>query len=379
MMKNIYIWILIFTASVLQVAWSMGNLLLQGNLTDFGYYYTEARLFISGGNPYLPPHPFNYPPTFLLILSPLALLPQKTAEIIFTFASLVSLLASVYFFTKLFIKSLPVKLFIVSILLLSFPTKFTLGMGQINLITLLFITLAFYYDQKGKEAVSGILWSLAIMLRISPITLGLYYLVRKKFISLASGIGGFFAVNALIILLRGWQSSYFLTALPGFYGSINNASSYYDQSLHAFLFRLGFGNYSLVISSVIIGLMGILSIYLYIYSSNNLSVNNNQLTINNLTFFSLILALTTLGNSYAWQHHFVFLFPGFIILSIYVFKNRSFSKIALLLSIAFLTGYHFPDPYHPPSTDPFLFSHTFLGGFLLIILLIKNLGKIAGR
>lgn len=400
------LYFLLFLLALIQTCWSVGSLISRSELLDFSVFYRFTRMFLEGGNPYAPPLPFNYPPSFLFLLSPLAVLPQRGAEIAFTGISLASLICSVIFLNNGLIKSKTLKLLLLTCLLLAFPTKFTLGMGQVNLITLFFLSAAFYLDQKDRQISSGIFWSLAIMTRITPVTLGLFYLLRKKWTSLGIGLGGFCFINVLIIMLKGWQSTYFLTALPGFYGSINNAASYYDQSLHAFLVRLGFGSSSLTISSAIIVILIASSIYLYIHSLNRQPATENW-QLKNLSFFSLILALTTIGNSYAWFHHLVFLYPGFIAvfaslchcdpdvtsgkaiplklpchcepageaIPLGINKKPYIRKIieGLLSGVSFLLiGLHFPDANTVPD-NPFIFSHALIGSLLMTCLLLIQL------
>ena len=92
--------------------------------------------------------------------------------------------------------------------------------------------------------------------------------------------------------------------------------------------------------------------------------------LTSLRFFSLLLALTTIGHSYAWQHHFVTLIPGFIAESVYLMKKKNTLRGFLLLASAILVGYHFPDISHPPTTNPILISHTLVGALVLIGLLV---------
>ena len=152
------------------------------------------------------------------------------------------------------------------------------------------------------------------------------------------------------------QSVYYLSShLPGLLEKSGFVTTLYDQSLRAFLSRLSYKS-DVLISFSIIMLLIILVIWNYFRRKSSLR---------NLIFFSQILLVTTIGNSFAWQHHFVLTFPAFIAASKIIYEKRSQTLFLIILLSALLVGYHIPDLSHPLSTNPFFVSHTLIGALIL--------------
>jgi len=172
--------------------------------------------------------------------------------------------------------------------------------------------------------------------------------------------------------------------------------------MRAFLVRLGFANGKDLSNVMILILLAVISVkYLKNKASiqrmkplrqlANRPIEKYKMKLNDLVFFSQILLITTIGNAFAWQHHFVFLFPGFIAATLSIlrpstntsevagiqgllrggiWKQNNVIKLSLLLLSAILVGMHFPDIAHPPTSNPFLISHTLMGGLALFIMLL---------
>lgn len=351
--------IALFFASLLQVIFAVGKVIAGGKLADFEVYYNYSKIFLSGGNLYAQNVPLNYPPSALLFFTPFSLLSQKTAEIVLTTLSIIALLTSLYLLTKPLIKNLSLKLIIMALILQSFPIKFTLGMGQVNLIVLFLIVFSFIKDQENKQIQAGIYWGIASMIKLIPLPLALYFLAKKRYKALFTGLALFIISNLSLIATFPQMSGYFQNILPGLTSSVGKGVSIYDQSLRAFFMRLRLPqNYEL---SIFIGIILLI-----------LAVNKYRKDRHDLTFYSLILAITTITNSFAWQHHFVFLIPGFIVIITSVTYSNNLVKRILVFISYILLSYHFPDPNHPWTANPFLLSHTLFGGLLIITLLLMD-------
>ncbi|MBI4991213.1 DUF2029 domain-containing protein [Candidatus Gottesmanbacteria bacterium] len=378
-----FLTLIIFLTSLLQVVFGVNKVQSRIFLIDFNVYYQATKTVYSGINPYnqaFETVPFNYPPSSFLIFAPFTLFNQNVAQTIFTLLSLLSLLASSYFLTSLFpaTSNWTMRLLITSAFLQNFPTKFTLTLGQVNLVVLLLLVLMFFFDQKKKEVWSGICFGLASMIKLTPIVLGIYFLVQKRFMALFIGVGILFLSNFLFIWRIPATASFFQSTLPQLALQTGSGASLYDQSFRAFLSRIGSVSSSYQISLIIVFALIILSIIKFKKQKND------------LVFFSLILALTTIGSSFTWQHHLVFLFPGFVAETIYFLKLLTTSdggpdligdssevkeliiRGSLLLLSATLVGYHFPDIAHPPTTNPFLVSHSLMGTLILVGLLLTH-------
>ena len=349
---------LLFFLSVLQIIFGL-NKHLRSGLFDYKVYHQYGRTILSGRSPYDPEFtkgiPFNYPPSSFLLFAPFSLLPLQTSSLIFTAFSLLFFIVVTYLFLESLIPSKPVRLLLLALLLQNFPTKFTLVAGQVNLIVLSFLLLSFLYDQKNRLVLSGLLWGSAVMIKLTPITLLVYFLFRKKYLTLVSGITFFTISNIFFLIIQPQTIYYFITHLPGLLGKSGFVTTFYDQSLRAFFSRLGIPHDAGLATVVVLLFLG-LAIF------NFLRQKSPQ---KELIFFSQILLITTIGNAFAWQHHFVFIFPALISASILILSKKSLLLFTLTLLCALLIGYHIPNLTHTPISNPFFVSHTLIGTLIL--------------
>src|SRR3989344_3730258 len=155
---------------------SMTQLIRGWPLNDFSVYMKGVEHTFTG-NHYTQKFfdYYNYPPAATLFFYPLSLLPIDTSEFIFTGLSILSLFLSVLLLFKLTHQKLHFyMLFALSYLLLRFaPTRLTLTLGQINLIVLLLILLAFYWR---KSWLGGISLGLAFIFKFTPAFLLLFFI-----------------------------------------------------------------------------------------------------------------------------------------------------------------------------------------------------------
>lgn len=365
---------IIFLLSLLQVASGIISRLGQSILLDFEVYYNYSLLLLSGHNPYQQSVPLNYPPSSLLFFMTSTYFPIQIAQAILTFISVVCLLLAGYLLCRMFLKNGLVIFLILAALLQNFPTKFTLTMGQINLIVLLFIILSFISDQRKNQLFSGLFWGFALMIKIIPAPLVLYFLFRRKWQALAAGIITVAITNLAVINLLGNMKTYFFIHLPRLFLHSGSASSLYDQSLRSFFIRTGLNPQISILISLVTVVFLITFATIKYRSSTSVTGDDQKLT--DLVFFSSLLSISAISSSFTWQHHLVFLIPGFFAETIYFLKSKSTLR-GILLSTSFaLVGYHFPDIARPPTDNPFLISHSLMGTLLLIGLLLTHEKKI---
>src|SRR3990172_2721336 len=323
--------VLFLYLAILQIIFGL-EVQLRNGLIDFEVYYRYGKILTSGRSPYGPEFtqgiPFNYPPSSFILFATLSFINPLSASLLFTGSSILFFLLTAYSVLKNYFPSKPVRFLILALLFQNFPLKFTLVTGQVNLFVLSFLFLAFLNDRKNKPFLSSIYWSLACMLKLTPVTLSLYFLLRKKYLTLLSGLFIFAGANVFFLFLSP-RSLYYLTVhLPVLF----------------------------------IVLLFILIIRKFT-------------SLGNLSFFSLILITTVIGTPFAWQHHYILTFPGFIAASIRIYRTRFLSpgyRIRFLLTLvsAVLVGMHFRDITRPPTSNPFIISHALIGSLILFGLLL---------
>lgn len=386
---------------------------LRSNLIDFTVYYNYSRILLSGKSPYEREFtqgiPFNYPPSAFFLFIPFSLIPKQTSQLIFISISLLFFLITADYLIRLFIKSKSIRFLLLALLLQNFPTKFTLVTGQINLVVISLLFLALYFDLKRGQLLSGLFWGLSICLKVTSLPLFFYFLTGKKWTSFVSGIITFLVLNFLIMVITPQSIRYFTIHLPSLFLASTTSADLYDQSLRTFLIRLNIP-YPSQLALIIILILFLVSTWKFM-----------KRKISNFSYFSLLLILSTIGSSFAWQHHFVFLFPGYIAEIVYLlnrgrngvikqvkseYQNSNFEtnsnyqktkfktftlfnysdfdfiwnlalgilnlRFFLLLISAILVGYHIKEISHSSITNPFFISHTLMGALLLLILLITD-------
>lgn len=291
---------------------------------DFNIFYFSARAAIQNSNPYLLQGTFIggyiYPPVCLLIFYPLVVLPIALAGELWTTFSLFCLVASVWILFKLYGEtSNRTLLSIVGILVFNyFPAKLTLGMGQINNVILLLITLALYALKKRRDGLAGALIGTSLSLKYSPLFLLPYLLVRLRWRTLfyigvsITGllILGFILINPAITI-------YFLQhVLPSV--SMQAPGDYYNQALSGFLQRdfrqltpvqLNVLRLSISVLLLIVTLVVIILRKLKTQTTSNLEI-------------SLFIILSLILNAFSWQHHFVLLLIPLLITYFTIKQNK---------------------------------------------------------
>jgi len=361
---TIFFYFLFFLALGQQL-YKLYPIFLRGGFVDFQVYWEATKAVLIGKDVYRGLYaggtPFNYPPTFLSFFVPFTFFPRSVASLVFLFISLTALLASIFLLVKFqFRKKERTVAFLLSAVLFIqyFPTKFTLTLGQINLIFLFLTILSFYAFRKGKDVLSGVSLAIAALIKIFPGFLILFFFKEKRW----KAIFSFLATLVLMVVLTGLFfgpnlfSDYFTTSSGLFLKA--GSSSYFDQSLNGFLSRLNCpSSWRLV---------------LRLTSSLVLTVMFLRVKDKAVSFFGLMAAITIFFSSFAWLHHYVVLIPLMIILfsKLYRHDTAFWLKLALLLAYL-LCSFHFRDPQISIAQNIFLASHPFIGAIILLFLAKK--------
>lgn len=370
--------ILIF--SVLLFCFSLGQLFyslsihISSSLVDFEVYYRAGQFFLARSNPYsfsFPPMPLNYPPSSLPFFAVWSLPSYPIAQLLFTATSFFLFLFSCYLLLQLVKINKALILLVLALLVQAFPTKFTLVLGQVNLILLSLVIFAFLLNWHGRKTSAGFFWGLASGIKLSPLILGIYFFYRKDWLALATGFFTFIFLNLASIYRIPASIDYFTDRLPQLLTLSQPPDSYYNQSLKIFLQRL-YLPYPGLLTIFIIGIMLFLGIRNY-RLKRKLSGNKDARLLNDLFFYSRLLILSVIAQSVAWQHHFVLLFPALIAALHFAFTKKSWLYFSLIFLSAILVGFHFPDVSRLSVINPFLLSHTLIGSILLFIILTLSL------
>jgi len=330
---------------------------------DFLVHYYSPSVLLSGGNPYTfsnkPFLPNVYPPVTIISFFPLSFFPLFVAERIWGLISLASLILSVYLLFKTYKKNIFSSLgfVVLGLVFLSFPVKFTMGMGQINNLILMIIALSIYLIKRKKILLSAFSLSLALSMKFFPIFFLLYFLLKREWKIFISIIFFFAFLNLLVFIIYPELVSYFYSKvfINFLYGW---KTDYFNQSLTGFLGRNFTDIYLREFTRTIMSVFFAIVSFYVIYKTKN---------INKLIYFhlSLLITLGLIINNFSWQHHFVFMIIPFLFTLFYLLDKKNYRGLAVLFIAYLLVSFNFKDPSH---FSPLLTSHVLYGVVLMWVL-----------
>jgi len=350
------------------------KVLFLGLYPDFNAYYHVSKYFLEGVNYYAHPEllsiSYSYPPIDLLLFVPFTFFPFQSAEIFWTILNILLLITSLYYLTKIFSEKFFSKLnmLFMSFVFISFPTKFTLGMGQLNIFVLTILIIGFWNLIKKRNLLSGVLIGAALSVKFSPILLPIYFLLKfnKKVIV---GILVFALLNIILILLFvpiQITQYYFERIIPDFLLS-SWKLDYYNQSFAGVIGRsFGTEYYSSMFKNIV-SLVACGACLSVIYKNKKKDILTTMLSI------GVIMTISILFNTFSWQHHFVWLIVPFYATIFYLKKIKAKNNYYLLIAISYLlVSINFPNPNILPI---FFQSHVFYGGIILLFVDLYLLKK----
>lgn len=353
------------TGSILYSLFSLYKI-IKSFAGDFSVYYHAGLSLIQGGNIY---HLtsftiFNYPPLTALAYVPLSFLPYQIAQAIYILTSFISACVCVVICFKLLKQKFSFfsYLFVTALFLLSFPTKFTLGMGQSNLIAYLLLLLTVWLTRKNKTIFAGILLACAIILKPIFVFFVLFFLLQKSWKTIASCVLTGSSVLLLQFLLfrqteSAWQT-YFISILPSLFTS-KGREVYYNQGLLGTISRLTPNDVVRKFGTWILSLVLLLDVGKNIFKTKH----NSNLQL------ALFMCFLPLIDSLSWQHHFVILlFP--MMVGFYQLRKTKIGLGFLVISYVLISS-NIKDPQQLHFFGaPIILSHVFWGTLLLLCLLL---------
>lgn len=341
---------------------------------DFSVMWIGAVDLLNNMNPYVNEHLFTgigYPPFSLIFYLPFALLHYSVAQVAFTAVSLISLAFAIRVLVAITeVKfSLPVFLCAFAFTLLSFPGKFTLGMGQNNLIALSLLVTGYWLYKKKKLTLSGLVLGLSLSVKPVFLFLLVFFLLKKQWkvvlwslltvLILSVLVGVFSETNLFVYYIKEE-----LLQLLNFSGR----EIYYNQGLTGFVSRL---TPSIILRQYLTGLLSLAILMVTFLLTRNRSCIDIQLSL----FVSGLLLVDTLS----WQHHLVWMiFPLFMTVH-YGLTSNKWRLLLLMVVVYILVGWNFKKPEALESFPQLLLlSHGMYGVLIMwgtsVYLLLKGQG-----
>lgn len=330
---------------------------------DFSIFYHSARDLLHHISPYTDRHlftAFNYPIVTALLFIPISVLPYVASQTIFIFLSVASVFGIVYlcFLCTRTRLVLPFFLLAVALVFLSFPTKFTLGMGQTNLIGYFLLLLGFYFSLKKRDALAILTLCIAIFLKpvLALILIVLLFERRWKTFFWTIAVTGFVCISIPYLFHQPNANASFLNQLS--HQSLLGREVYYNQGFLGFISRFTPN----LQARFFINLVGSAILFL-----TTLWKMIGQKFVQRI---SLLCTFLVIVDPLSWQHHFIFLILPFFLtyLSLRRMKNKNVLTIVLLVSYT-LVSWNIRQPdmlsHFPLSLS---LSNQFYGAFILYLL-----------
>lgn len=331
---------------------------------DFSVMWLAAEDLPQGNNPYLNPHIFTgvgYPPNTLIYYLPLTPFPYPVAQALFIVLSFFSIIGSILLTLKIVFGkiSLPTFLLTFSLAFLSFPTKYTLGMGQNNSLALIFLLASFYFYQKKNDPLSGIFLGLAVSLKTIFGFFFLFFLIKKAWRVILSAVIPL-AVSFLLVILFSGINLYFYyikEVIPPLL-NFSGREVYYNQGILGFVSRLT-DDLALRKSTEVITSFVLTTLVVF------LSLNKKKEALQ----FSFFIVLLLLIDSLSWQHHFIWLLFPFVLLIKEAIEDKK-TIILFLIGIAYLlVSWNFKNPsLFSDFPRSLVLSNTFYGALILFLI-----------
>ena len=344
------------------IKWDFLTFYLSGRAADADstlYDYRVLQSLIDKNDSQLnklevPVLPYLYPPPLAYSLIPISKMSYRKASLYWTTLGFLAFNATIYICLLIFIEiyansnsnikvnlfsynKIEIKYFIYLILLIiNFITSFiflfrlNISLGQVNVFVLFFISLAVFNSLKSNQMASGLFLSLAIMLKVTPIFVLIWFIAKKQYKAL---YWTFISLFLIFIVSLSCGSFYnwlnFFDFLPqithgayanGFNQNILNANFSFAGILSKLL---GINLLSVKVISIL------LMFFLYYLMYKQISKSNNQ----DILFFNLSI-LMIITAPIAYKHHIIFLMPGSAIVLANILTSNN-KRIQLTIIVFF--------------------------------------------
>ena len=275
---------------VMVVARALG--LVWGEGADWLVYQRAVSQFLAGGDLYkvVTGIPFNYPPSSILWFLAWRGLGWQAWWV----ASLGSLGLALYWL----VGRDWWWWFLVCCLL--FPVKFTLGMGQVNLMILLGYVAVWRLYKLGRGGLVGLVLGLMISIKVMPVLLIPWLILRRKWRAvLVAGM----VVIALNLMVDGMSGQALINDYRMVIGDLvgMRVVSYYNQSLPALAYRWV---PEMIAGVVGMGMSGLVLGVSYVVGSRDKA---------GLLGYVLVVVGVSMAPGIVWQHQLVWLIPAIVV------------------------------------------------------------------
>lgn len=314
---------------------------------DFTQVWKSAKALTTARDPYLEAgldYLNGYPPVTEIFFLPLAPFPYHQALAIFTYISFTAIVGSVFLTLKIAAKKVPWYYFLsfLGFSFLTFPIKFSLGLGQVNMIVLFLLLLAFFLETKAKGNSTAAGLSLGIAIALKPIFAFflLFFALKKSWKVVFTGMLTVAVLIAVTLILSSpqiWISWYQTGILPMINFTSSSLYTPVNQGIFGFLYGYIPNLNARIYLSRAAAIVLIPTASYFAFKKKDLNLG--------LSFFIITLLLTDIAS---WQHHFTWLMFPFAVLFVNILKSKNAVLLGLLILSYFLVSWNFRYPLSYP-------------------------------
>ncbi|MDA1079199.1 MAG: glycosyltransferase family 87 protein [bacterium] len=351
----------LIAVSILIAIWSRLSYteLVLGNrpVLDLDNYHLTAQEVLAGEHPYELSHMETLgPPSVLIPYLLTSQLSERLNRVFWTTANLLGLIVTVVLFAKTLAKKnllLATSLLLI-VSLISFPVRFSLEMGQPNLVIAGLISLVLF-----KKKFSG--FSLAVIVLFKTFfVVSLASLVTRKKVLLSTLIfGSIMFLGTFWVIKPEFYYDFITNNLATTLAQENiqaGSLNYYNQSIVAAVARMIGSSETGSLSILFLGLGLLLCHY-----SKSLKIG----------FVSSVLVSPIL-----WQHYIAALLPIYFLTGKYVYQSKNWSLISIFLLSITLLWVEFPWLHlHKNGVFPALLASHFLVGLFMQLWLVAKMER----
>ena len=340
-------------------------------------------------------HPYVHVPLAALVVRPLLVIPYTTAARVMLAVNVCSLLLSLYLLVRMTARHAKLRWFCLAAvaMLYFYPLRYGLWLGQTTPLVLLGVTALYCLAAAGHHKTAGIILGGVISLKIAPLLLLFYFLLRRKWLLAMSCAVSMLLIGLCSLMLAGGEGNLaFLKNIVRISGL--SLASWNNVSLDGFLLRW-VCDASYIFSWQVLELPAGMKIVKWLAVCGLLVLWFSLLRKpgereGDHLGFSFTLVLVVIIPAISWSHYFLLLVIPYLLLLSDLKQRLTIPRRKLLAGGVFFSylgvglpptyiGVTYPLSYGRFLNDiplvsriplPLLSSLCFLGGVLLLVLIV---------
>lgn len=259
------------------------------------------------------------------------------------------------------------------------PLYDTVAYGQTDVILLFCFTVVLWALQVRRDIWAGVVIAVLTMLKIYPVLLLVFFVIKRRWWALAGFVVGMVACNAIAIAVIGWDIhvQYVTTVLP----SVGGTTSWIEnQTITGFVTRFFDAPFAMSrfptksIERLAMALSGVLSVVVCVAALRDMPTEKSGFAVQ----YALFVMLMVVAIPVAWMHYSTLLILVFLILFWHyraqVIRIAPASVMAISFGlIAFGNFRSFNYPTHLGVVTLLMGSFKFYAMVLLAILMLREI------